>query len=102
MPRGGNPPVHYGVDNNRYNGGLCIRDDGRCVIHCRDQTLLYFYRGLMAAHLGRLLTSDEIVHHRNEDPSDDRIENLEIVTRAEHIQMHRAALDAGRGVRYAA
>jgi hypothetical protein len=90
------PPVHHGAANNRYNGGLCIRDDGRCVINCRDGSLLYYYRGLMAAHIGRLLTSQEIVHHKNEDPSDDRIENLEIVTRAQHIDMHREQVTAGR------
>lgn len=90
------PPIRYGRDNNRYNGGLCPRDDGRCVIVCRDGSLLYYYRGLMAAHIGRLLTSNEIVHHKNGDPSDDRIENLEITTRAAHINHHRADLMAGR------
>jgi hypothetical protein len=96
MPRKNNPPVRYGRDNNRYNGGLCVRDDGRCVIVCRDGTLLYFYRGLMAAHIGRILRSNEIVHHRNGDWTDDRIENLEITTRAAHINHHRAELMAGR------
>lgn len=90
------PPVHYGRDNNRYNGGLCVRDDGRCVINCRDGSLLFFYRGLMAAHVGRLLRRDEIVHHKNGDPSDDRIENLEVMSRAEHINLHRLELTAAR------
>ncbi len=85
-----------GAENNKFNGGLCRRADGRWVIWCRDGSLLYFYRGMLAAHIGRLLTSQEIVHHINGDPSDDRIENLEIVTRAEHMNMHRAELMAGR------
>jgi hypothetical protein len=86
------PPVRSGTNNNRFNGGLCLRSDGRTVIHCRDGTLLMYYRGVMAAHIGRLLRSDEIVHHINEDPSDDRIENLVLTTRAEHIGTHRAQL----------
>lgn len=87
----GKPPVRYGAENNRYNGGLCVRSDGRCVIVCRDGTLMMFYRGVMAAHIGRLLDPAEIVHHVNHDPSDDRIENLEITTRSEHVRHHRPA-----------
>jgi hypothetical protein len=97
-----NPPIRYGAANNHYNGGLCVRDDGRCVIVCRDGTLLYYYRGLMAAHIGRLLRSDEIVHHRNGDTTDDRLENLEITTRAAHMNHHRADLEAGKARRRAA
>ena len=45
-------------------------------------------RLIMEQHLGRKLTSSEIVHHRNENPSDNHIENLEIVTRSEHKKIH--------------
>lgn len=92
------PPVRYGTENNRFNRGLSRQPDGRWIIVCRDGTLLAYARGVMAAHIGRLLRSDEIVHHENEDNTDDRIENLRIVTRAEHIEIHRAALHAARGI----
>jgi hypothetical protein len=90
------PPVRYGPDNNRFNGGLCHRDDGRTVIYCRDGSLLYYYRGVMAAQIGRLLRSDEIVHHKDEDVTNDDPSNLEIVTRAEHLAMHREVVQRGR------
>jgi hypothetical protein len=93
------PPVRYGSANNRYNGGLCSRRDGRVVIHCRDGTLMYYYRAVVAAEIGRLLHPDELVHHINGDVSDDRPENLAITTRAEHINIHRADLLAGRDIR---
>jgi hypothetical protein len=80
-----------------YNGGLCLdRASGRWKIMCRDGTQLWYYRGVMAAKLGRLLRADELVHHRNEKPGDDRPENLEITTRAEHMETHREQIKAGQ------
>lgn len=89
-----------GAANARYNGGLCLDtgkgDTPRWVICCRDGSLLLYSRAVMAAHIGRLLTSSEIVHHRDENTLNDDVANLQIVTRAEHIAMHRAKLAAAR------
>lgn len=81
------------VGHHAANGGLSFdRDSGRWKIMCRDGTQMWFYRGVMAAQVGRLLTEEEIVHHRNGDPADDRPENLMLTTREEHIELHRAEL----------
>lgn len=48
----------------------------------------YRYRRVMEAHLGRPLRSDEVVHHINGDPTDDRIENLQIMTPEAHGRLH--------------
>jgi hypothetical protein len=45
-------------------------------------------RVVIARHLARELHSDELVHHVNGDPFDNAIENLQLVSRAEHKRIH--------------
>ena len=46
------------------------------------------HRTIMEEHLGRKLTSSDIVHHINHNNKDNRIENLQLMTRAEHLEHH--------------
>jgi len=45
-------------------------------------------RYIMQKHLGRAILTSEIVHHINSDKLDDKIENLQIVSRSEHAHIH--------------
>lgn len=44
---------------------------------------------IMECVIGRHLKKDEVVHHRNKIKTDNRLRNLQLMTRSEHSKLHR-------------
>lgn len=83
-----------GEKSSNWRGGKKINKKGHVLILKKGhpmadaQGYVLEHRLVMAEHLGRVLTSDEIVHHINGVKTDNRIENLKIMTNREHTILH--------------
>lgn len=74
-----------------WKGGRIIDHDGYVLIKNNHNKPRYTreHRLIMEKFIKRKLKKHEIVHHINENKLDNRIENLKIMTRKEHINHHK-------------
>lgn len=87
----------------RWKGGRKVRSDGYVIVVAPDDHphpcdsfpasgLKYIleHRLVMERHLGRYLLPEEVVHHLDENPQNNAIENLELLpNQAEHARRHK-------------
>jgi hypothetical protein len=79
-------------------GGRYITHTGYVLVHAPNHPnrikrhMMLEHRLVMEKHLGRYLTPEEVVHHINEDKTDNRIENLMLFPNDEAHQAHHVML----------
>jgi len=69
-------------------GYVMFRMDGR------DKLI---HRHVMEAYLGRPLTVDEVVHHKDGNRLNNQLDNLEIMYQGDHARRHLKRMDVLRG-----
>jgi hypothetical protein len=83
-----------GPNNPKWKGGRYISTEGyvfvKCWGHPRANKGGYVFEHIlvMEQHIGRYITTQENVHHINGVRTDNRIENLEVLTRGQHTKHH--------------
>lgn len=97
--------VHRGPSHHNWRGGTYLHSDGYVYEYAPEHPDAPKSKGYVLQHrlviersLGRYLTPDECVHHRNEKKDDNRLENLEVTARSPHMRHHKkGALRDSRG-----
>jgi len=87
---------YHGENNPKWRGGKIKRPDGRTIVFAPGNpnaklfggTYILEYRLAAEVKIGRPLRDSEIVHHINGDTADNSLENLEVMTLAEHAKKH--------------
>lgn len=67
-----------------------------CHPHANKDGYVMLHTVLMERKLGRYLSDDEVVHHINHNREDNRIENLQLMGKKEHMSMHMKERHAKR------
>lgn len=74
----------------KFRGGT-INRKGYRVVNKRLE-----HRSIMEKYIGRKLHTNEVIHHINGNKLDNRLENLQLLSKIEHDKFHRGKSGKGR------
>lgn len=105
--RGRHSEGHRGARNPRWNPGRLTTSHGYILRRVEkghphgfgnSKVFDYCYEHIyvMTKHIGRPLAPGEVVHHRNGDKTDNRLENLELTISKTHMRPHGQATAKNR------
>lgn len=89
----GQQPHNY-IGKTKHAAGYIVRTGGNKI--------QLEHRMLVEQFLGRPLTRHEVVHHVNGDVTDNRLENLRIMSQSEHLKLHQQEQQAADPAGYRA
>ncbi len=82
----------WGANNPNWKGGRTSHTKGYSLVrsnHPRNHNGYVLEHIVVAERkIGRRLKGDEVVHHKNEIVTDNRKENIEVMSRGEHTRYH--------------
>lgn len=84
--------------SGHWKGGRYINGGYVYIWNSKKQKYEREHRVVMSKYLGRELSKNEIVHHKNKCKTDNRIENLELMTNSNHIRLHESDGDLNHSV----
>lgn len=82
------PGNSFWRSRKKYNGEGGIGIDGYRRVTVSSYRRVREHRAVMEKYLGRKLLRNEHVHHKDGDRTNNKIENLEILTANEHSRHH--------------
>lgn len=91
---GGSSPSEGASLGYRPYWGRVVKCGRYLAVYCPDHPrawstgFVYLHQIELERKLGRLLTDDEVSHHKNEDTFDNSHDNLVVLTRSEHSKHH--------------
>ena len=96
-------PGQKGEASPTWKGGKTIKDGYVLILqpdhpHANIHGYVREHILVMCTSIGRMLDANEVVHHINGVRNDNRLENLVILTRADHCREHSKDLLRGRGI----
>jgi hypothetical protein len=80
-------PNMTGENHPLWKGGKRVTNFGYVQIRVNRKSILE-HRYIMEKHLGRKLTKQEHVHHKNGNKIDNRLANLEVINPSKHAKIH--------------
>ena len=89
-----NQKNQFGKLASGWQGGVRIKD-GRVMFYapshpnCDKKKYVFRYRLVAEKKIGRFLSDNEHVHHKNENTMDDKPDNLQVMSQSAHSSHHR-------------
>jgi len=80
--------IAMGINQHNHPGSYILNNSGYRIISINGKRVLA-HRLVMENHLRKQLGKNEMVHHKNGDKTDNRLANLECITRKIHNQIHK-------------